>query len=87
MELNGIAKELIERPPTILVYVRKCKSGEEYTIDGTCVECPYGRYLMDPPLKITPCNECKISMNCYGGNRIAPRDGYFRDDIKSDLII
>jgi len=28
-----------------------------------------------------------MNAECYGGNRIAPREGYFRTDLKAEEII
>lgn len=46
---------------------------------GECFPCPFGFYLIVPPLQPTDCLECNaVKSICLGGNRIGPKPGYWR---------
>ena len=61
------------------VNVRKCISSEEFKYNGEWYEWEPEKYLINPPIKQTPCNECFISIaNWTGENKIYPLSGYWR---------
>lgn len=62
----------------IPIAFRSCESGEEFTSDGQCLECSSGSYLIEPATSPTNCLTCPINAECFGGNRITPKPGYWR---------
>jgi len=57
------------------------------TSEGTCQICDPNYYLIDPPDMERNCKLCDSNAICFGGNKIAPREGYSRTNLSSDMII
>ena len=57
---------------------RSCLSGEEFTSDGQCLECSPGSYLIEAPSSPTTCLICPYNAECFGGNKVSPKPGYWR---------
>jgi len=49
LDKNNIPKAFITKPEVQYVYSRQCISGEEQTVEETCLKCGYGFYLIAPP--------------------------------------
>lgn len=61
-------------------YFRNCSRGERFSTDGTmCSACPAGYYTVDPSFK-GYCYQCNETLECDGGDRVAPIAGYSRLD-------
>lgn len=87
LENNGLNTEFVSTPHSIAIFSRNCISGESYTKDGTCEKCPFGYFLIEPPVSVQPCKSCNFNAYCNGTNRLAPRPGYYRSNMSSDLIM
>jgi hypothetical protein len=68
------------------IYLRKCASGEAFKNSGECKMCEPGiEYLIDPPEKEESCKQCPVfEAVCYGGNRIYPKHGFWRNSKTTD---
>ena len=76
-------------PPQLILF-RECSNFEVESKDGSCKECDYGFYLLqfdrdehsslylDDAGDHYECHICFEHAVCFGGDKIAPRDGYFR---------
>lgn len=63
--------------------LRSCISGEAYTTDGRCEECPANSYLLEALKSPMECAACPENGVCLGGNRIGPLPGYWRMNAES----
>ena len=77
MQRNGNQANLDKN---ILIEVRDCKVGEQFTIDGKCVECQAGTTFsvkqMNSPGDCLPCPSDKAI--CNGGADVGPKPGFWR---------
>ena len=69
---------------SIPVMVRACEKGEAEAADYTCKECPVGTYSYKPNMT---CKECDSNARCYGGSKVAPKEGYWRSWQESERFI
>jgi hypothetical protein len=69
------------------IYSRKCISGEYLSEGGECRACGYGFYLIVPPEVVRSCKTCNANGICFGGNMLAPNNGYQRINKNSDQIL
>lgn len=65
------------------VDVRDCKAGEAYVGDF-CTTCASGTYSIDPNQS---CGDCPKGAECYGGNLMVPKSGYWRSSKTTDTFI
>jgi len=87
LDKNNIPKAFITKPEVQYVYSRQCISGEEQTVEETCLKCGYGFYLIAPPDRTLSCKYCDNNAICPGGNALIPKPGYFRSDNESEEIV
>lgn len=74
----------------IFYYYRPCTKGE--TMDSTfnCIECPRSFYSFQTKVDIsTSCVACgeDLAFNCFGGNNITIKSGYWRSSYSSTKIL
>lgn len=74
---------------TFTVNLRYWIAGEEFLSDGAWSTWAAGvGYSMVAPTTISSCTPCPVSYAYWlGGNSIAPKAGYWRPDISSDLFL
>ena len=78
------------KPIQIYIYFRQCLMGERLTEDFNCVECSPNFYsfirIFDNPTEL--CKSCENEVfNCYGGNRLTPKPGFWRISAESDNFL
>ena len=57
----------------LLVELRDCEIGEQFTDSGRCVSCPAGEsYLIEVQNEPGQCKPCPIEARCLGGSLIGP---------------
>eukprot|EP00347_Sterkiella_histriomuscorum_P016286 403353768 len=72
---------------SILIDLRECELGEEFTSNGKCQICENSYSL----LKLTNPGTCQACPQekafCFGGSNIGPRQGYWRKSNQTDVFI
>ena len=70
--------------------LRNCTKGELFNLEeGTCYSCPNGSYtLVNQNNSIDLCSSCNTNQaNCFGGNMLTPKQGHWRKDVFSNLLV
>jgi len=73
----------------LIVEIRSCDSGEEFTEIGKCVACEGPNYyLLEAPSTVASCKDCPTAKaTCEGGSKIYPRPGYWRSSRYSENFL
>ncbi|CDW71354.1 UNKNOWN [Stylonychia lemnae] len=73
----------------IVIEVRGCSLGEQFTTAGKCVQCPEGEtYSLEIMTKPGDCATCPLDKAvCNGGQNIGPKQGYWRRSNSSSTFI
>jgi len=68
------------------IYFTDCEVGDIfYPITRVCSTCPVDTYSLADPYSNSACLSCNHRVaTCLGGNRMAPKPGFWRYDIQSD---
>ena len=63
-----------------MIEARECTTGEAYQDNLACVKCPFGSYSYEVMKKPGECKPCPSEAICYGGDKTAPKPGYWRSE-------
>ncbi|CDW71929.1 UNKNOWN [Stylonychia lemnae] len=73
----------------IILELRDCDIGEQFTEEGQCIKCPnqqsFSLVKMTSPGQCESCPSDKAL--CYGGSNVGPRPGFWRTTNSSSLFI
>ncbi|CDW75587.1 UNKNOWN [Stylonychia lemnae] len=87
MKLLGDSK--INLDSNIILELRDCNIGEQFTEEGQCIKCPDQQSFS--LVKMTSPGECESCPSdkalCYGGSNVGPRPGFWRTTNSSSLFI
>lgn len=81
----AITVNTLSSPPPIFLsfYFRNCEIGEYRTPTLECLECPKDSYSLK--IDATSCEACSpLKFFCYGGSKLTPRPGFWRNDFHSE---
>eukprot|EP00347_Sterkiella_histriomuscorum_P003561 403363820 len=73
----------------IMIRLRLCEIGEQFTDSGKCIPCPSpGSYLLEVQSSPGMCKQCDSARQlCYGGAQTGPNKGYWRSSNISENFI
>jgi hypothetical protein len=74
----GNTLDFVKHAKSILFYVRPCEYGEFYAEDLTCTECDIGTFNLSPQRSVGICGLCPDNALCFGKDKVAPQNGYYR---------
>ena len=69
--------------PSIRVHFRVCETGEAFLKTGECQVCDSHSFSLEAPTEPTECLSCPRNAVCFGGDKIGPAPGLWREDEKS----
>ena len=73
------------------IIFQQCQAGQFVITEGsmsTCQSCPAGFWYIDPYKTATTCTACDLSSTiCRGGNDVGPRQGYWRMNQTTSLVL
>ncbi len=46
---------------------------------SSCLACASGSYSFEDPYIASHCNQCPAKIDCFGGNKVGPKSGYWME--------